>query len=367
MRGAVHVHVHVRVYTCTYIHCVYVGNFHHGNVNSRNLLIQVLECPICNEQYGTEHSTTPRVLRCGHTYCTRCLQRLVNIHATTDSAGKRYGVKCAFCASLHELPRPDVELIPINHAVLEIIKISDSKKVENDKVKDVGPQCEYKGANCVGSANWVCFDCNPTTNTMFCEPCVKTEHERGFEPVARHRRMLMAQVSNPHTASCPYHPKNRATLYSVKLQQFACIECDTRPEFAEQKDLFELISDAVQRLRSQSKRMVTYSQEILARLNISLVSISANNSDLGPSVELTKNQIEEKFSEIREIILERQQTLMTHVQSEVCVCVCMCVCARPLCFVLSLQMPYSTHIPELCVTLYSCSGCLILDAMNGFT
>ena len=273
--------------------------------------LQVLECPICNEQYGTEYDNTPRVLRCGHTYCTKCLAQLVSIHA-----GKRYGVKCAFCSSLHELSRPDPKLIPMNHAVLEIIKISDSKRVDT---KVVGPRCEYGGIHCEETATWVCFDCNPTTsNTLFCATCIKTEHERGFEPVARHRRMLMAEVNNPHTANCSYHSKNWATLYSISLQQFACADCESsRPEFAEIRELFEPISDSVHKLRSQGKRMVKYSQEILAKLNVTLGSISANNAELGPSVEQTKNQIQEKFSEIREIIQERQMTLMKHVQAEV--------------------------------------------------
>ena len=214
----------------------------------------------------------------------------------------------------------------MNHAVLEIIKISDSKRVDTEVV---GPQCEYKGEHCMEIAKWICFDCNPTTNTIFCAACIKTEHERGFEPVARHRRMLMAEVNNPHTASCPYHPRNRATLYSIKFQEFACVDCDstTRPEFAEAKDAFKPIGEAVQRLRSQAKRMVMYSQDILAKLNVALASISANNAELGPAVEQTKNQIQEKFSEIREIIQERQLMLMKHVQAEVrCVCVCTRVC-----------------------------------------
>ena len=293
-------------------------------------IIQVLECPICNEQYGTEYDTTPRVLRCGHTYCTKCLAQLVSIHA-----GKRYGVKCAFCSSLHELSRPDPKLIPINHAVLEIIKISDSKRVDT---KAVGPQCEYNGPRCEEGAKWVCFDCNPTkNNTLFCSTCIKTEHYRGFEPVTRHRRMLMAEVNNPHTAYCLYHPLILTTLYSIKLQQFACSECESsRPEFADTRDQFKPVSDAVQTLRSQAKRMVKYSQEILAKLNVTLGSISANNAELGPTVEQTKNEIQQKFSEIREIIQERQMTLMKHVQAEVCarerervghsVLVTVCVC-----------------------------------------
>ena len=312
-----------------------------------------MECPICNEQYGTEYQTTPRVLRCGHTYCTKCLAQLVTVHV-----GKRYGVKCAFCNSLHELSRPDPTLIPVNHAVLEIIKVSDSKKFEDKKGKDVGPQCEYKGVHCVGSANWVCFDCNPTTNTMFCEMCIKTEHERGFEPVARHRRMLMAHVNNPYTAPCSYHPGNMATLYSVKLQQFACIECNSRLDFNEQKDLFVPISDSVKRLRTQGKRMVMYSQDILAKLNVSLLSISANNAELGPSVQQTKNQIQEKFAEIVEIIQERQQTLMKHVQTEVCVCVCVCGWVGAFVHVLEYMYIYNLFI-GLCmhVNMYTCRLC----------
>ena len=123
-----------------------------------------------------------------------------------------------------------------------------------------------------------------------------------------------------------WHPKNKATLYSVKLQKFACAECNSRPDFAEQKALFEPIGDTVRQLRTQAKRMVKYSQDILAKLNVSLGNISANNAELGPAVQQTQTLIQEKFTEIVTIIQEREQTLMKHVQTEVWLCVCVCVC-----------------------------------------
>ena len=187
---------------------------------------------------------------------------------------------------------------------------------------------------------------------MFCGACIKTEHERGFDPVARHRRMLMAEVNNPHSTSCAYHPRNRATLYSITLQQFACNECDSRSEFAEMKDKFEPIDIAVKKLRSQAKGMVQYSQDILAKLNLTLVDISANNAELGPAVERTKNQIQAKFSEIMEIINERQQTLMKHVQTEVCmymyIYMYMCMCV---------------HVYALCVCVGTCACVNLCECM----
>ena len=106
-------------------------------------------------------------------------------------------------------------------------------------------------------------------------------------------------------------------MYSLKLRKFACVECNSRPDFAEQQALFVPIGDATRQLRSQAKRLVQYSQDVLARLNIMLENIASNNAELGPSVQQAKTQIQEKFAAITNIVQDRQQTLMDRVELEV--------------------------------------------------
>jgi len=60
------------------------------NVDSENsaashensALTKSLECPICFDQFvgdvpGASADLHPRILRCGHTFCTGCLKRIV--------------------------------------------------------------------------------------------------------------------------------------------------------------------------------------------------------------------------------------------------------------------------------------------------
>ena len=303
-------------------------------------LAQVLECPICNDQYGTEHDTTPRVLGCGHTYCSKCLTQLVTVR------GAKSKVKCAFCNFQHALLRPDPTLIPANHAVIEIIKLGDV-------VPDDGPKCEYKGSKCTGSASWVCFDCNAGEQTLFCEKCIKTEHERQFGPVRRHRRTPMAQLNEPQTVTCHWHSKNRATLYSLKLRKFACNDCNSRADFAEQRALFEPIGPVTRQLRAQAKRLVLYSQDVLARLNAMLQSIAADKAQLSPSVQQAKTQIQEKFAAITNIVQERQQVLMDRIETEVRML--MPVKCPPFPPLPCLPLPFSLLAPSLPPSsLYPC-------------
>ena len=71
-----------------------------------------LECSLCEAGYGDDLHRLPRSLKCGHTFCSKCL--LARMRAK--------GVECSWCGLWTSTVTTDVTQFPTNLAVLEIIK-----------------------------------------------------------------------------------------------------------------------------------------------------------------------------------------------------------------------------------------------------
>lgn len=75
-----------------------------------------LQCLVCRELYATG-ILLPKVLQCGHTFCSTCIGKLNN-------GGCR--IICPICNSCHNLSRKDDD-VPINFVLLDMIGFSEMK------------------------------------------------------------------------------------------------------------------------------------------------------------------------------------------------------------------------------------------------
>lgn len=216
-------------------------------------------------------------------------------------------MKCPICSKWHPLQEPDVARIPINFAVLDIVR--NIVPVQNpEEVK--GPQCE---ACRVKPSTIVCLDCSPGSYYRFCVDCDKSEHERGFAPSARHRRRAEGKIPSSIHVFCSEHPKNEATYFSVELNQFACHECTTNPIWVTRSRDFEPIADAVTKLRGNAQRMIQHSREILDRLSDSKRELIDVVNGLGGAGGEAKSSVSKTFGDIIELIQKRQMQLLKYV------------------------------------------------------
>ena len=257
------------------------------------------------EQYGQDFDHTPRVLRCGHTFCTKCLTKLMIMTAK--------GAKCPMCNNLHPLDQPNVLQLPPNYAVMQILTSDGRADQEVQNVSE--PDCEYCSLR---AAERVCIDCSPGNQVKFCGPCDSEWHNRPFPPVQRHRRYPINQLPTV-TPTCSVHSSNQATCYSLVLNRFACAECTVSSDWSlkQQQNQFEPIEQAVPRIRTRAQRLNQYSQDVVERLSQSEIKIYQIVAELAPSVTTTKNDIQTTFSGIIDAIQERQQSLMRHVDNVV--------------------------------------------------
>jgi hypothetical protein len=63
--------------------------------------LEPIQCQICCEQYNDSPAQTPRLLPCGHTFCTDCLKGLFG-------QKQPHAIECPSCMTKHPIPRPAV-------------------------------------------------------------------------------------------------------------------------------------------------------------------------------------------------------------------------------------------------------------------
>ena len=119
-------------------------------------------CNVCGEQFDNDEDHIPRVLRCGHTFTSNCLVKLM----THD------GVKCPECRKKHPLLSPGLSIseIPVNSAVLEIINQPEDESENSSR-------CQVCDEN---NAQVYCIDCLSGSKYFFCSMCDQHEHNRPF-------------------------------------------------------------------------------------------------------------------------------------------------------------------------------------------
>ncbi|XP_078345274.1 tripartite motif-containing protein 2-like [Oculina patagonica] len=106
-------------------------------------LAKHLECGICLERFEE-----PKMLTCQHSYCKKCLGRLV----TTDE------ITCPECKRKTEVPNGDVKSLPSNFLINNLLSIRGNNQ------SHASPSCEKHDGEifklfCQTCQQLICRDC----------------------------------------------------------------------------------------------------------------------------------------------------------------------------------------------------------------
>lgn len=223
-------------------------------------------------------------------------------------------MRCPICSVEHQLPAPDVAGIPVNYAVLEIIRsITGANKDQSDDEDESKPLCQVCNEK---YAQVACIDCQPGVKFLFCHRCDQYEHNRPFKPVQGHRRYPSDKVPIAMYV-CSRHRDKQATLYSESLFEFACEECKRAPDWLSRSTVFDLIPEALKRLRSHSQKLNIYSLNVISQLKDAKHKMKRIIEGLDPSASKAKQDIQTKFGAVMDLIQARQQELLDYIENEV--------------------------------------------------
>ena len=169
---------------------------------------KIPECSICFEHYNDE-SKCPRLLSCGHSFCSSCLERL--LHGNT--------IDCPTCRNLGTVPT-GVEGLLKNFALLDLV--NDTPK-ENVGSNTGSHDCEACGEK--HPANFCCLDCKENMCKTAAQFHTRNKASRDHQVVP-----LEKLEANPQLASvsliCQKH-NNKFRFFDEKCGHAVCRECVT--------------------------------------------------------------------------------------------------------------------------------------------
>ena len=87
----------------------------------------IIECSICLEKYDKKEKL-PRILTCGHTFCTSCL---IKIKEKNKQENK---IRCPLDSKI-EYEKNNIEEIPINRIIFDLLDLNLPAKLNDNKNK----------------------------------------------------------------------------------------------------------------------------------------------------------------------------------------------------------------------------------------
>ena len=173
-------------------------------------LNEQLLCPVCLEKYSE-----PKLLECYHTFCTKCLLRIINncesLHIT-----------CPTCRNETKIPDQGIESLPTNFFVNNMLGYLslDCEQLERMRVERKCEACDEPELADVATSK--CVDCAK----VLCGACV-ADHKRA-RTTLDHRVVALLGLD----ADCDRQELDRYSISFCKTHtrnviKYYCITCDT--------------------------------------------------------------------------------------------------------------------------------------------
>ena len=268
------------------------------------------ECSVCTHEYGSTPEREPRVLHCGHTFCTECLEKMCSHLVTQD--GARSSLPCPFCMRETPVPFQDVTRVPVNYSVLDLSTHSKTTSLSN-QCNNTQSLCEYCGEN---EATLICFNCS-LMGVRFCSTCDREEHERSFKPAQLHRRVPIDQLEP--VMSCPAHEDSQVTVFSELHDRFACTQCQQQSDWSPLSTSFLPIPVVASKLRKTAANMNCVCAKELNKVYVASGEVDEALNTLKSSSSLARQEIKQEFAVLRRLLAEREKALLTILGDEVSV------------------------------------------------
>ena len=164
------------------------------------------ECSICYEHYD-DQSKCPRLLSCGHSFCSRCLERLLRGNT----------IDCPKCRNPVVVPS-GVDGLLKNFALLDIVNETAPKKNFGVTGLQDCEACDEKHP-----ANFRCLDCKENMCKTAAQFHTRNKTSRDHQVVT-----LEELEANPQLASvsltCQKH-NDKFRFFDEKCGQVVCREC----------------------------------------------------------------------------------------------------------------------------------------------
>ena len=239
------------------------------------------ECSICYEHYN-DQSKCPRLLSCGHSFCSRCLERLLRGNT----------IDCPKCRNPVAVPSGVHGLLK-NFALLDIVN-ETAPKQHAENTGHVGSH-ECEACDEKHPANFCCLDCKENMCKTAAQFHTRNKTSRDHKVVS-----LKELEANPHafvSLICQKH-NDKFRFFDEKCGQVVCRECIALEHFGHE---CLPLAEATSKYRPQVEGLIEETNVLFHKAMAAEERVKAVRLELKNALEKGAADIHNFFTEVKRV------------------------------------------------------------------
>ena len=254
-------------------------------------------CGICLEPY-----TQPKLLKCFHVFCEKCLQSVVH-----RSKAQEQNLTCPQCRQDIELPASGVPGLQGAFYIHYLFEIQDALQKVSSSNQTMCNKCKKR------EAARFCRTCG-----FVCQRCVETHQE--WEEYSTHEIIDLDTLTGDvttlvpplkKTLFCSKHPAKEADLYCDECDELICRDCIVR---AHRDHQYDLVPES---FAKQEKVIVTSLSSVeqqLATLHRAVESLDARCAAITEQKTAVVAEIDSAITQLQQALEVRKTELVSQTE-----------------------------------------------------
>jgi DNA-binding beta-propeller fold protein YncE len=287
-------------------------------------------CSICLLAFSpSEDDRVPRLLQCGHSFCTACLTQLpgattpttaeaeaeAKAKAEAEARAKATFLQCPKCRTETRAPlvlvdgevAADIKGLPRNFDLIDLLTFSAHRhpRLTGGEASAAPVAAALECANCSQPAERFCEQCG---GTYLCEPCDRRIHR--FHALQRHTRVASADAPDPRPG-CDHHLGKKVEMWCERDGVAICVMClATGPHKGHDAITIEEVE---QRAREVAWLEMTQVEAVMAEVEVAMETQEKREASEQESARESRAAIEQHFGRMREGVSQQERALCAEV------------------------------------------------------
>ena len=242
------------------------------------------ECSICLEGYNDENKC-PRMLSCGHSFCSRCLERLLRGNT----------IDCPKCRNPVAVPS-GVHSLSKNFALLDIVNETAPKQQAGKKGHSGTHECEACDEK--HPATFICLDCKEN----MCKTAAQF-HKRS-KASRDHRVVSLEELNaNPQLASvsvlCPEH-NDQFRFFDNNCGRVICRDCYALNHSGHK---CVAVAEAASKYRKEMEALVTEASSQVEKIKAAESQVMRASVSMKEACVERNDEIQDFFQQVRHVFV----------------------------------------------------------------
>jgi len=252
-----------------------------------------LECSICLDTY-----TNPKLLPCFHTFCKKCLERLV----VKDHDG--HTLCCPNCRRTTLLPPAGVSGLQTAFHIDHLFEIHAALTKAKEPQKTRCEKCKKS------TATGFCRDCGK----FVCDKC--TELHQIWKEFANHQIASLSDIQQeaanlvPPTKKvmyCPRHPEKVLEIFCETCGELICSNCTIR---LHQGHNYDVVTDTFQKHKEEIVSSLQPVKQQLATVNKAVQALDTRTKEIEDQRMTVETDIHKQIDHLHQTLEQRRTELV---------------------------------------------------------